>query len=238
MTHYGTRESRRELELDLLHDPTSCMISGEGLLEGCVASSEQGKGEDVVPIPTEKVFALSRRSSRTSRANLPPPTPHISRPSQFAIDLREYQYAELCYSTLDSLASAARHIHTTASDTYTLVENNASLSLRPSAASNLSSNPIPDDTLTWREISVAKTNLIQQATRAGWETKYIDSLKRFYEGLEAHEIRYEPDRETCLVSTRQKYAANGATRWIHAALLPPLTLAPSTKIVTNDEDHP
>ncbi|KAF9482943.1 hypothetical protein BDN70DRAFT_373707 [Pholiota conissans] len=52
---------------------------------------------------------------------------------------------ELYHFTPDGLAEATRHNHTTASDAYSPVESNGSLSLRPSLASNLSSNPIPDD---------------------------------------------------------------------------------------------
>ncbi|KAF8973554.1 hypothetical protein BDZ97DRAFT_1775694, partial [Flammula alnicola] len=165
-------------------------------------------------------------------ANLPPPSTAIPRPSTFAINkLRELEYVELYYFTPEGLAEAATHDHSATRDALTFAQIDGTTILRPSSTSNPSPNVVPDDALTWRQMTIAKTTLLHWMASTGWANKYIAALDKFYICLEAHQIRFEPDGEASLL----QYQAEVRREWHDA--LDPQSPIPAFDISRINEDR-
>ncbi|KAF8950344.1 hypothetical protein BDZ97DRAFT_1896381 [Flammula alnicola] len=153
---------------------------------------------------------------RDFEANLPLPSTAIPRPSNFAINkLRELEYVELYYFTPEGLAEAITYDHSATHDALTFAQIDGTIVLCPSSTSNPSPNAVPDDVLTWRQMTIAKTTLLRCMANTGWANNYIAALNKFYTCLEAHQTRFEPEGEASLL----QYQAEVRREW-HDALDP------------------
>ena len=110
-------------------------------------------------------------------------------PSQYATGrIENMEYVELWYFTTEGCKEASKATPTAADDTFGLLKTDAGLALQSIKATRASRNAIPDEHLTWEQITTARYTLIQTATRVGWPQKHTLALAEFYirlEGLKA-----------------------------------------------------
>jgi hypothetical protein len=143
-------------------------------------------------------------------ANRPIPTAIKLRPSRFALHkLEERDYIELSYFTPDGCAEAATSDHAVAEEAFAFSKINDLVGLRPISAFKASNKVIQDDKLSWREMSIAKINLLQCMEETGWPNDHIVALATFYLNLEHHPKRQEPDGDTVLLA----YQAQVRREW-------------------------
>jgi len=136
------------------------------------------------------------------------------RPSRFAIHkLEDCNYVELHYFTLEGCTEAAKHDRTIAQDAFTFTKANDTLLLKPMASHKPSNKVTPDEDLTWRQMSIAKTTLLHHMGTTGWADQYIMALAEFYLNLENHPMRLQTDGDTVLLH----YQAQVRREW-HKAL--------------------
>jgi hypothetical protein len=143
-------------------------------------------------------------------ANRPIATAIKLRPSRFALHkLEEREYIELSYFTPEGCAEAATNDHAVAEEVFAFSKVNDLVSLRPISAFKASNKVIQDDRLSWREMSIAKINLLQCMEETGWPKDHILALATFYLNLENHPKRQEPDGDAVLLA----YQAQVRREW-------------------------
>ncbi|EDQ99582.1 uncharacterized protein LACBIDRAFT_316361 [Laccaria bicolor S238N-H82] len=136
------------------------------------------------------------------------------RPSRYAIHkLEEREYVELYYFTQEGCTEALTIDRTIAQDAFTFTKADETLLLKPMASHKPSNKAVPDENLTWRQVSLAKTTLLHHMSQAGWPEYLVIMLAEFYLNLEAHPTRHEVDGDTILLH----YQAQVRREW-HEAL--------------------
>jgi hypothetical protein len=131
-----------------------------------------------------------------------------SRPSAYALRrLADFDYAELWYFTQEGCADAM-HQHTQNEDTFGLTKVDDMVSFRPVSALKASKNVIQDIDLTWRQMEIAKTTLIQQITKSGWAEKAVTTLAQFFMSLEVHHYRQRAYGEHALLVYQARVRRN------------------------------
>ena len=123
------------------------------------------------------------------------------RPSQYALRrLENFEYLELWYLTQEGCADAAQQQHTQNDDTFGLTKVDDIVALRQVSTLRASKNAIPDASLSFRQMSIAKTTLIQQMTKFQWPDKAITALAEFFTHLEVHPFRQREFGEQALLT--------------------------------------
>jgi len=108
-------------------------------------------------------------------------------PSRFAVHkLEEREYIELYYFTLEGCTEAAKLDRTIAQDAFTFAKADNTLLLKPMASHKPSNKAIPDEDLTWRQMSIARASLLHHMAQTGWPEQHIVALMEFYLNLESH----------------------------------------------------
>ncbi|KAF8970302.1 hypothetical protein BDZ97DRAFT_1902045 [Flammula alnicola] len=182
----------------------------ESLIRADNVTPEQAIEQDY----DDRASGNKKRKVRNFEANKPVASSSIPHPSNFALNkLREHDYVELHYFTPEGCAEATRYDRTVAQDAFTFARVDDIMALKPYAAFKPSMKAIPDDQLTWRQMSTAKTPLLHYMSETGWPEAHIVSLATFYLNLENHGMRFERDGEAALLA----YHAEVRREW-HDAL--------------------
>jgi len=135
-------------------------------------------------------------------------------PSRFAIHkLDKREYVELYYFTLEGCTEAVRLDRTIAQDTFTFTKANNTLLLKPMASHKPPNKVIPDEDLTWRQISIAKSSLLHHMAQTGWPDQHVFTLVEFFLNLKSHPTQLQTDGDTVLLH----YQAQVRHEW-HEAL--------------------
>ena len=72
--------------------------------------------------------------------------------------------------------------------------------LTPAAAHKPSTKVIPDEKLTWRQMSIGKTSLLQHMEKEeGWPNEHVVAMGTFYVELDLHPMRRRPFGEDALM---------------------------------------
>jgi hypothetical protein len=130
------------------------------------------------------------------------------RPSAYALRrLIEFDYAELWYFTQEGCVDVMRQ-QTLNEDTFGLTKVDDVVSFRPVSALKASKNVIQDIDLTWRQMEIAKTTLIQHVTKHGWAEKAITALAQFFMNLEVHHYRQRAYGEHALLVYQARVRRN------------------------------
>lgn len=130
------------------------------------------------------------------------------RPSAYALRrLADFEYAELWYFTQEGCADAM-HQQTQNEDTFGLSKIDDVVSFRPVSALKASKNVIQDVDLTWRQMEIAKTTLIQHITKCGWPKKVVTTLAEFFMNLEVHHYRQRAYGEHALLVYQARVRRN------------------------------
>lgn len=142
----------------------------------------------------EKAKREEQKEREKKKPKLNPFTPNKSvasyvthRPSRFAMQkLHDREYIELSYFTPEGREEAANHDHTVAEEAFALSKVNDYVGLRPIAAFKASKSVIPDNKLTWIQMTRAKTNLLNCMEETGWPSEYCNALATFFLSIENH----------------------------------------------------
>jgi hypothetical protein len=112
----------------------------------------------------------------------------VSQPSPYTISkLEAFEFIDLYYFTTEGLAEAAASLWSTTDDIFGIEKVNSTLALRSFSSSTASRNLIKDKDLTWEQMTIGKTGLLQYAQRADWLKCYLQSLAAMFFKLESHE---------------------------------------------------
>ena len=135
-------------------------------------------------------------------------------PSRYAIHkLDERDYVELYYFTLEGCTEAVKLDRTITQDAFTFAKADKTLLLKPMATHKLSSKVIPDEDLTWRQMSIARTCLLHHMAQTSWPELHVIAIVEFYLNLESHPMWLQVDGDTVLLH----YQAQVRREW-HEAL--------------------
>ena len=74
------------------------------------------------------------------------------------------------------------------------------VSFRPVSALKASRNVVQDADLSWRQMEIAKTTLIQHITKCGWAQKVVTTLTQFFMNLEVHHYHQRAYGEHALLT--------------------------------------
>jgi hypothetical protein len=143
---------------------------------------------------TERANREEQKEREKKKPKLNPFTPNkpvasyiTHRPSRFAMQkLQDREYIELSYFTPEGREEAANHDHTVAEEAFALSKVNDYVGLRPIAAFKASKSVIPDNKLTWIQMTRAKTNLLNCMEETGWPSDYSNALATFFLSIENH----------------------------------------------------
>ena len=127
--------------------------------------------------------------------------------------LDEHDYVELYYFTLEGCMEAVKLDRTIAQDAFTFAKADNTLLLKPMALHKPSSKVIPDEDLTWRQMSIARFCLLHHMAQTGWPEPHVITLAEFYLNLESHPTRLQVDGDMVLLH----YQAQVWCEW-HEAL--------------------
>jgi len=141
------------------------------------------------------------------------PTDSIARPSLYAIErLKQLCYVPLHYFTVEGCDEAVRNNNFLAKDTFTISTDNDMLSLRPMMAAKASSKPIPDEQLSFHQVMIAKSLLMEHMAAQGWPETHVYALVEFFLKMEGHKLRRLPFGEAALII----YQAEVRREWHNA----------------------
>ncbi|KAE9395166.1 hypothetical protein BT96DRAFT_1044961 [Gymnopus androsaceus JB14] len=142
------------------------------------------------------------------------PTNPQASPLPFALEkMQKYDYVELWYFGMEGCEEARLNSFVDSTTGYSfsaIGEDAATVALRPLSTLTKLSKAIPDDLLSFTQLSIAKTLYVQTMTELGWPADYCRAWAHFYTILENHRFGcYEPHGEQVLV----KYHAQVKRDW-------------------------
>jgi hypothetical protein len=107
-------------------------------------------------------------------------------PLQYTVDkIKAAEYVELWYFTAEGCREASAATLTTADDTIGLLRTDTGLTLQQVKASKPSRNVLPDESLSWDQITTARHNIIDTMVANEWPEKLTVALATMYIKLEA-----------------------------------------------------
>ena len=162
--------------------------------------AEQREEEERLEIEKKKPKAPDFDED-VSIPNLP-----ILRPSPYAINkLRLFEYVELWYFTREGCLDATNYLRSISEEAFGLTKSEDGLALKSLASHKPSKKAIPDEDLTWSQMSSAKTVYIMEIERLKWPQKHRQAIQEFFYALDMHPYRSRHEfREAILL----RYQAN------------------------------
>ncbi|KAF8809688.1 hypothetical protein BYT27DRAFT_7209973 [Phlegmacium glaucopus] len=122
------------------------------------------------------------------------------RPAQYALRrIEDFEYVELWYLTPEGCTDATQHQQTQNDDTFGLTKVDDMVTLKSLSSLKASKNVIPDNELSFRQMSMAKNNLIQLMTKHQWSEKAINAFAQIFTQLELHPYRQREFGERALI---------------------------------------
>ncbi|KAF8817296.1 hypothetical protein BYT27DRAFT_7247519 [Phlegmacium glaucopus] len=126
---------------------------------------------------------------------------HIApRPAQYALRrIKDFEYVELWYFTPEGCTNAMQHQHTQNDDTFGLTKVDDMVTLKSVSSLKASRNVIPDNELSFHQVSMAKNTFIQLITKYQWSEKAINAFAQIFTQLELHPYRQREFGERALI---------------------------------------
>lgn len=114
----------------------------------------------------------------------------IPDPSEYALrKLQNHEYVELWYFSSRGCVEAAQSSLSFDTDTLALTQVNNTLELQPSRAASHAKGVVPDQNLSWAEMTAAKNNMLAHMAKCGWDVNTVKSFLEFYVALDLHHSR-------------------------------------------------
>ncbi|TFK20374.1 hypothetical protein FA15DRAFT_720637 [Coprinopsis marcescibilis] len=132
-------------------------------------------------------------------------------PSAFAVNkVKATEYVELHYFTPESCKEAREQEFTISQDSLAATHINNQFVLQPVAAHRPSSKVVADAQLSWRQVSIAKTALIECMRKSeSWPEDHITSLETFFYQLDNSPLRRQELGEEAII----EYQAQVRQEW-------------------------
>ncbi|KAJ7110352.1 hypothetical protein C8R43DRAFT_904344 [Mycena crocata] len=118
--------------------------------------------------------------------------PRVSNFAQKKVENQEY--IELWYWTKEGCRDAESFRGgVEADESYGVTHTGSTLSFKPLTAYKASEKVVPDEKLTWDQLSLAKTGFLVAIENAGWPPQHRTALQTFFYALEFHPSRLHHD---------------------------------------------
>ncbi|KAJ7194281.1 hypothetical protein GGX14DRAFT_537402 [Mycena pura] len=130
--------------------------------------------------------------------------------------LEDKEYVELWYFTKEGCLDAeSLRGGVEADETFGITQSGTTLALKPLTAFRASKKVVPDEDLSWDQLSVAKTGFLAGIDDASWPTEHRTAMATFFYRIENHpsRLQHDPHAEQILVMYQAK-----ARRFWHDAL--------------------
>ena len=122
------------------------------------------------------------------------------RPSSYALrKIEEFEYVELYYFTQEGCVDAQENQQTQGEDTFGITKRDDSIQLQSISSLKASKNVIQDSELTWRQMTMGRTNFLAHLATAKWPEKHVNALTQFFLQLDMHHFRSRPHGERVLI---------------------------------------
>ncbi|KAF8800598.1 hypothetical protein BYT27DRAFT_7227398 [Phlegmacium glaucopus] len=109
------------------------------------------------------------------------------RPAQYALNkIEDFEFIELWYLTPEGCSDAMQLQLTQNDDTFGLAKINNMVTLKSVSSLKASKNVIPDNELSFHQMSMAKNAFIPLMTKYQWSEKAINAFSQFFTQLELH----------------------------------------------------
>ncbi|KAM6492301.1 hypothetical protein JOM56_002926 [Amanita muscaria] len=122
-------------------------------------------------------------------------SPH---PSEYARQkIAKFEYIELWYFSREGLAEAAQPTTSTSNDTFGIITGDlGAVQLCPVATTKASKNALPDEALSWDQISFGSKVYVEALRKEKWPDQHIRALINFFSQLDFQRTRLTsiPDR--------------------------------------------
>lgn len=147
-------------------------------------SPARSQGRNLSPAPEKK------RKINPIQRGKQVATARLLQPSAYALKkLRNFDYVELWYFTEKGCEEAQNGAISAPTDVFTLSRVAGTLALKSLDALTASRAVIPDEKLSWRDVSVAQKLLLHHMKEQGWPEEHVSTLATFFFRLEYHDIR-------------------------------------------------
>ncbi|KAF8798576.1 hypothetical protein BYT27DRAFT_7228338 [Phlegmacium glaucopus] len=122
------------------------------------------------------------------------------RPAQYALKrIEDFEYVELWYLTPEGCADATQLQLTQNDDTFGLTKVDDMVTLKSVSSLKAAKNVIPDNELSFCQMSMAKNAFIPLMTKFQWSEKAINAFAQFFTQLELHPYRQREFGERALI---------------------------------------
>ncbi|KAF8805469.1 hypothetical protein BYT27DRAFT_7104489 [Phlegmacium glaucopus] len=112
------------------------------------------------------------------------------RPAQYALKkIEDFEFVELWYLTPEGCSDAMQLQLTQNDNTFGLAKIDNMVALKSVLSLKASKNVIPDNELSFRQMSMAKNAFIPLMTKYQWSEKAINAFAQFFTQLELHPYR-------------------------------------------------
>ncbi|KAF8154174.1 hypothetical protein B0H34DRAFT_790381 [Crassisporium funariophilum] len=136
-----------------------------------------------------------------------------TRPSPYAVHkLRQGEYVELYYFTQEACSEAERSEQTAAKDNITFTAVGDQLFMKPAAAYKAAKKVIRDEDLTFKQLTLAKTDMLRHMGQEEWPEQHIIALGIFFIKLECHRLRKQDGGDAVVL----RYQAQVRREWTEA----------------------
>jgi hypothetical protein len=138
-------------------------------------------------------------------------TESMPTPAPFAMNkVRNLDFVEVWYFTEEGCSEARHTDRTTSNAMLALTQEEGRITVTSAAAHRPSSKAIPDEKLSWRQMSIGKTGLLDAMSKEpGWPKEHVVALGTFFMEIDAHILRRRAYGEEALL----KYAADVRREW-------------------------
>ncbi|KAF8797793.1 hypothetical protein BYT27DRAFT_7124586 [Phlegmacium glaucopus] len=122
------------------------------------------------------------------------------RPAQYALKkIEDFEFVELWYLTPEGCSDAMQLQLTQNDDTFGLAKIDNMVALKSVSSLKALKNVIPDNELSFRQMSMAKNAFIPLMTKYQWSEKAINAFAQFFTQLELHPYRQRDFGEQALI---------------------------------------
>jgi hypothetical protein len=114
------------------------------------------------------------------------PDAESPRPSEYARQkVAKAEYIELWYFSREGLAEAARPTTSTSNDTFGIITGDlGAVQLCPVATTKASKNALPDEALSWDQVSFGSKVYVEALRKGKWPDSHIKALINFFSTIE------------------------------------------------------
>ncbi|KAF8624454.1 hypothetical protein AX15_005866 [Amanita polypyramis BW_CC] len=156
--------------------------------------------------------SIQSKKAKAFPVGITVPEAESPRPSEYARQkITKSEYIELWYFSREGLAEASMPTTSTSNDTFGLVTGDlGAIQLCPVATTKASKNALPDESLSWDQISITSKVYVDTLRKGQWPDQHVWALVKFFSELDYQRTQFTsiPDRVFI------KYQATVRRQWM------------------------